>query len=315
MKKLMNMIMALLIFVPFITVKAAENVYQAGEVVNFYAYEGDARGTESVILEDKGANDKYVKVLLTGFSVNKTEFPYKDVALGYTAESFETSGGYKALLDALNRSHEDAEPGLDALDGHAKPISEAGNLTTITLEELINVFGATSADGGETYSIDVAKWGNVFDGTILISGGFYTATMTEDKTQVWTVVFTRNTTTNDLEAINVVKKPVEGERAEDGTPIVYGYIPVVYMDKTYDCKHGNLQTENVCYDCGEDYVWDVVGSRDKECKVIGKITNEASCVKPPKTGINEYIIEFGAVAGICAIILIAIKKKDLFRQM
>lgn len=316
MKKLMVTLMAILMLVPMTNVFADEyKVYSPGEVVNFFAYEGDQNGYTTVILEDKGSSDEYVKVLLTGFALNSTSYPYQDTTSGYTGETFEKSGGYALLTDGINRD-------LNALDGHAKPISESGNLSTITLDDLVNIFGATPSADGETYTIDVAKWKSVFEGlaSTITSGGIYTSTPVEtDTTKIWTILFQKNATSQELESITVEKKPIAAEPGADGSPIVYGYVPVVYMNKKYDCKGGDTSTTttdptSVCYDCGEDYIWDQENTHD-ECTVIEKIKESSDCVKVPKTGVEEYIIEFGAIAGICAVILIIIKKKDLFRQI
>ena len=58
-----------------------------------------------------------------------------------------------------------------------------------------------------------------------------------------------------------------------------------------------------------------IGEQGENCKLVEKVTAKSKCVKSPKTGVEEYIVEFIAVAGVCGVALVIAKRKDLFRSI
>lgn len=133
-------------------------------------------------------------------------------------------------------------------------------------------------------------------------------------------------------------------------PKAYTIVPMVYFNKSADC-HQTTPPGEMCYICGDEYKWLTKGDhegcteypkakKEEECfkKVCYKCAGEeegkfkyiidkfgnpdyASCeVVPdgecsPITGQKSYILEFAIVAALCAISLLVVKRKDLFRTI
>ena len=70
-----------------------------------------------------------------------------------------------------------------------------------------------------------------------------------------------------------------------------------------------------CYLCNNEYVWAKDGKQDPTCTKVDTISKEADCRKNPKTGVESHILEFAIVAALCAIALLVVKRKDLFRTI
>lgn len=298
MKKLMAVLAAIMVLVP-ISVKAdTYATYNAGEEVNFYAYDEDTQGHMSIILEDKGSEEQYVKAWFTGI-IGTGQDVYADVALQQNVNAFENTGAYKTLLDHLN-TH------VYGFSGHALDINQAGNLQLITLQELISVFGATQS--GEIYTIDMNKWGPYFTKVVTSANGLMTQTVEGDS--VWVVKFARDPNTTALTGLTVEKVPWATTTFND-----YALSPVVYVDKTYDCLERTLNTDYACYKCDEEYTWVAVGEAAETCELVPDITTKSKCVVSPETGLEEYLLEFIAVVGVCGLALIIAKRKDLFRSI
>lgn len=294
MKKLMALLSVFMLVIPFASVSAADKTwytYTTGDEVNFYQYEGDSVGKTTIILSDEGQNSQYVKTLVVGFTTSNSQ-PYAEKVDG-DPTVFENTLAYKNLKDAVNAE-------LFGMP-NAKDINVKGNLGLITLDELKTIFGATLS--GDKYVISAEKWGHVFDIIAGSKSGMYTQTVEGE--DVWVVKFTKDD--NDkITAINVEKEPV-------ASGVTWELVPVVYLDKTYDCTEREVQSDYACYQCNDDYVWSKVGSQAETCKLIEKINKKAECVKSPKTGLEDYIVEFLAVAGICGVALVVAKRKELFR--
>ena len=294
MKKLMAILAALLV-VPMVANADTWYTYTAGQEVNFYTHKDDEVGHTSIILSDEGGESQYVKAWFVGIAGRDTAEMYADTNLGQSTDAFEKTGAYKTLKSIVNEN-------VAGFADHAKDIDEAGNLGLITLEELKTVFEA-KADG-ENYTIDVEKYGAVF--SKIVTSGNVVATQTVEGDNVWAIELDRN---DDLtvKAITVKKVPV--------TTVGLVVVPVVYVDKTYDCTEREIKNTYACYVCGEEYSWAKIGEQAKECKLVEKVTSKSKCVKSPKTGIEEYVLEFVAVAGVCGIALVIAKRKDLFRSI
>lgn len=194
MKKIIAVLMMLLVVVPFISAKAIEGnyyVYGKGDEVNFYTYEGDTVGSRTIILSDEGANSQYVKTLVTGFMMTT---PY--------AELPEQSADITQFKNTLAYSNLKSE-----LEGRLNGMPYARNLdeelSLITLDELIDVFGATQ--NGDTYTIDATKWGNVFRNIESSKEGMFTQTLADNNTKVWVVKFPK-TDAGEVTSITVEKE-------------------------------------------------------------------------------------------------------------
>ena len=295
MKKIIAVLMMLLVVVPFISAKAIEGnyyVYGKGDEVNFYTYEGDTVGSRTIILSDEGANSQYVKTLVTGFMMTT---PY--------AELPEQSADITQFKNTLAYSNLKSE-----LEGRLNGMPYARNLdeelSLITLDELIDVFGATQ--NGDTYTIDATKWGNVFRNIESSKEGMFTQTLADNNTKVWVVKFPK-TDAGEVTSITVEKEDITS---------TWTAVPVVYLDKTYDCVERENQENYACYTCEEnDYTWVEVGQQGPSCTLVENVSSKAACVKSPQTGVEEYFVEFAIVVGICAVALVVIKRIDLFRSI
>lgn len=296
MKKLMAILAALLL-VPTMAFADTWYTYTAGQEVNFYTHKDDETGKTSIILSDEGGESQYAKAWFVGIQ-GTAMYEYYDVNLheeGTDSTVLENTDIYKELSSLVNDN-------VFGFADHAKDISEKGNLGLITLEELKTVFEA-KADG-ENYTIDVEKYGSVFEK--IVTSKTQIATSTVEGDNVWVVEMTRDA---DLKvtALTVKKVPV--------TTTGLVMVPVVYVDKTYDCTEREIKNTYACYQCGEEYSWAKIGEQADECKLVENVTTKSKCVKSPKTGIEEYILEFVAVAGVCGVALVIAKRKDLFRSI
>ena len=171
MKKLMALLTAFTLVLPFANVKAEEVitdcsvnnscfVYKPGDEVNFYRSEAERQannkesGQTTIILEDAGASSKYVKVLaLSPFVTTEVYYDSK-------VETTPTTHVKDAHKTAITKAAEDAGeyPWSSAKQASNGEIE----LEYITLNQLKNVFGATlTADG--TYTIDATKWAKEFE--------------------------------------------------------------------------------------------------------------------------------------------------------
>lgn len=311
MKKLFGIIMAVLVVVPFLGVKAIEGnyyTYTVGKEVNFYTYEGDTTGTRTIILSDSGADSQYVRTLVTGI-LYTTSSPWVDeldLAGGIDPADFKQVRAYKELQGEIQQR----------LNG-ASYIKDVTNETSLlTLDDLITIFGATLTSEN-VYTLDWAKWGSVFTEIETSAPGLYTQTVTQDKKNIWVIKFQRSSTDiSEITGATVEQIPIESGTIVDGkASTTYAYMPVVYMDKTYDCHERDAQDKFACYECGEDIKWYEIGTQPKTCSLIENVKAESSCVKNIKTGVDQYFIQFGLIAGVCALALVAVNRKNLFRRI
>lgn len=317
MKKLMAILAVISLVIPFANVKAEGDVitdcsvssscfvYKPGDEVNFYRNDDERKlnsqnaGQTTIVLEDAGAASKYVKVL--ALAAYGTSIPYFDK----NVEQAPTTDVKRDHLSFIDKSSE-------FVWSSAKR-DQTGNLemTYITLDELIKVFGAAKqADG--TYTIDATKWGDKFILAAVgkyASKGFYTGTYDLKTGKVWAVEYTLNETEDKMTAITV--------KQVDMNTNTYGYLPVVSFDKTYECHARNEQNEVEmgCYSCDDDYKWLQVGTQAETCVFVPNATSKGTCVKAVKTGVEDYILEFAGIAAICGVALVIAKKKDLFRSI
>ena len=140
-----------------------------------------------------------------------------------------------------------------------------------------------------------------------IKKGFYTSTFDAKTNKAWAVEYT--IANKKISAITVKQVDVT---VDENT---YAYLPVVSFDKTYDCHSRVAQVEMGCFECDSDYKWLEVGTQAETCVLVPNVTSKGTCVKAVKTGVEDYILEFGIIASICGIALFIAKKKDLFKSI
>lgn len=324
MKKLMGIFMVLALVVPFFGVNAETTVYQTynrGDEVNFYHYDGDKIGLSTVILEDMGANSEWVKALALGMSIEGQSSAYyfeSTLDAGKDPEDYTELDAYKNSVmawlqkDPFNKFTR-KPTAEDPNTYYVKNIDEKGNLQYITLDEFVKTFNATkNADG--TYSVDVTKYGETFKYNadalnVLQSKGFYTGTVDKTDNTVWVVEYTMSTAdpaTAEIAAITVKKVPM--------TTNQYSFVPVLYMNKTYDCKR-EVVKKYACYSCDGEYKWAAEGTQADSCTLVDTVNAKADCAKNPKTGMEDYILPVLAIVSVGMVAIVVASKKDLFRNI
>lgn len=319
MKKGLKAFLAMLIAViPFTAVSAATNIngsvreYQVGDEVNFYRNDEEKAtgrqdaGLTTVVLSTEKKDGKYVKSLVMG-SPFGTSQPYYDKNLPAEEPMQIVKRDHKSEIDRTSTYTWDS----------ALKVGEEGkkelDLAYISLDELVAAFGATKKEDG-TYTIDVAKWGKLFEiGSVgsRASKGFYTSTYDIEKDTVWVVEYTwkdGDYTTGSIEGITV--KTVAMNESNE-----YAYIPVVYFDETYDCHYVESAKQYACYSCDSTYTWTEVGTQAETCTLVENVNAKKDCATTVPTGVEDYILEFAGVAAICAVALVIVKRKDLFRSI
>ena len=365
MKRLIAIIAMILAVVPLLGVKAVEEstnyyTYKKGQIVNFYtnANEEENRapntGVKTIVLDDKGANDKYVKVLLLGAGQSRiTSFWEDDDPAGTVVgshtmldyiSSLRNSYGIDDTENAYFYNFQDSQRGLNyiSLNEMLELIGE-GNYTYNSGAKKYTVNGDTTIT--DRSGADASLFGAMT--TIANAGssarnGFYTSTF--DGTKIWVVKFVTTATTGN--SVSVTGMTIEQVVAEENDQ--YAVIGTAYANKTKDCHEVSYmcyvcdteykyiiegtQEEScravpnvtnaeecvakACYNCDGSYKWMREGTEDKAiCTKIDTITTEANCVKSPVTGIESHILEFAIVAALCAIALLVVRRRDLFRTI
>ena len=143
--------------------------------------------------------------------------------------------------------------------------------------------------------------------------GFYTSTFDKTTNKIWVV----NVTIANNEVTGAVLKEntsFNGNNPTDFAENGYITVPILYFNKSYNCKY-ETSTQTACFKCGDEYQWIEVGKQASTCEAVSSITSKAKCVKPSKTGVEDYILEFAIAAGICGIVLVAVKRKSLFSRV
>lgn len=353
MKRFMAFIAVLVLCLPLFGTKALTEstnyaTYKKGQIVNFYrnhvseeARASEDGAVETIVLEDKGTSDKFVRVLLlaqTGGSA------YYD---GVT-DKIVGSQAWVDYTSALGEFEFEQDAPYDYIKSYGNADNE-DDITWLTLDEAVDLFGATKVNDTK-YNIDITKstgdansdlktLKDVFElvakGTTYGKNGFFLGTTVGNN--VWVVKFA---TTGE----EVTGATIEQVAKTSNT---YGYLGVGYMNKTADChevsyacyvcdgtygmmvegSQGETCTivPNVtkaedcvakyCYNCNDTYVWKTEGTQDATCTKVDTVTSEANCVKSPKTGLESHVLEFAIVAALCAIALLVVKRKDLFRTI
>lgn len=305
MKKIMAILTALMLVLPFTGVNAATRVngsvreYQVGDEINFYrsaaekATGSTQAGQSTIVIDTEKVDGKYIKVLAVA------PFVTSDLYFDENIEDAPTATVRKNHISHIEQISE--YPWESAKD-------LTSTLTYISLEEVKSAFGATYDQTTDTYVIDATKWGEILSTAAFGSKGFYTSTYDIENNYVWAVTFEYDST--DIATANVngiVVKKVAMDKSE------YAYVPVVYFDETYDCHYVETTENYACYSCGEDYTWIEVGKQAETCTLVEKAKTKKDCIKTIPTGVEEYILEFVGIVAICVVALVIVKRKELFR--
>ena len=181
----------------------------------------------------------------------------------------------------------------------------------------------TTPESGHTYSfegtelatfkswfyytfLNAAKYEEHF--TTISIKGIYTKSYDKATGKIWAVEVTRT----GSEITGATLKEVT--MSTIGTNDFWLTVPILYFNKTYDCRYDPTE-KTACYKCGEEYQWLVVGTQAATCEAVSGVTTKGKCVKPSKTGVEDYILEFAIAAGICGLVLVAVKRKSLFSRV
>src|SRR5574344_588893 len=317
-----------------------------------YANKTKNTGLVSIALEDKEAASGYVKIFGLGFNYGAKEDYCDNYGVDKTATSYKYTIYYKEFVGALTNDKastyvestflKDTDSVelmslADIIDIFGA--TDAGNGTyTIDVAKTL-----TTAQGNQVKIGDLFT--QEFVGTVS-GNGFYTATM-YDATQVYAVVFTHATPgDNSTDITGITVKPV----AIQDSATDYAMVGTMYFDMTKDCYPTTVKKNcyvcnntyswlttgtqdssctlvtgvtdqdtcvapKACYNCDGTYKWYNEGSQDSTCTKVDNVTSESSCVVSPKTGVSTHILEFAIMASVCAIILVVVRRKELFKSI
>lgn len=365
MKKILAAIAMLLAVVPFVGAKALNETtnyysYKKGQIVNFYRnqeseakHQGEAN--ETIILDDKGANDKFVKVWLWGEYVANNKDPYKYIFTSATPKSYtfkqlkntQYSDAYDLLINRFGTAGFQDGTEEDEYNYFYKFTDDTKGIDLISLEELQDVFEVVEVTGADTtygkkYRIKDKTLLNRDETTITLYKEFEKFTKIADATQlkgvkngIWTsTVASKSETTGDVyvyaikftfdaneEITDVTIEPVKacGDPYSRPAEEVYAFVPTAYANKTADCHQETTKDESkeYCYKCKEvdgTFKWYILKDNDSKIGDVCELEQDATKCNP-KTGSKSHLLEFSIVAALCAISLLVVRRKDLFRTI
>lgn len=354
MKKILAAIAMLLAVVPFVGAKALNETtnyynYKKGQIVNFYrnqeseaAHKGEAN--ETIILDNKDTSNKFVKVWLLGAFRASNENPYElfpervpFVDMVTVDDTQRTS-----LINTLTQ--EGYQDGGEADDTNyvytLTDKNKGANL--ISLEELKDVFDVEEITATNTLNIkeyrinnktlldrdekefslykEFEKLTKVADTAKLqgIKNGIWTSTVakeTADEVYVYVVkfIFDANQNITDVKIVPVVADTDPSSSRDE----LYAFVPVVWANKTADC-HQEPTINEYCYKCKKteegQFEWIILKENDSRVGDICEIAEDQKKCNP-NTGSKSHLLEFSIVAALCAISLLVVRRKDLFRTI
>ena len=190
-----------------------------------------------------------------------------------------------------------------------------GEKTTATTEYSLNATELEKFKVWFDYPLHVmTHWSNYnVNPAYSVPKGFYTSSYDKAANKIWVVDVTVSGT--EVTGATLRQKTVHSDTApEFAATDGYISVPILYFSKTYDCKFSAV-SQTACFKCGEEYQWIEVGKQASTCEAVSSITTKAKCVKPSNTGIEDYILEFAIAAGICGLVLVAVKRKSLFSRV
>ena len=328
--------------------------YNVGDIVNFYRNQEEknrgieASGTETIVIQDAGASSKYVKVLMVSASYGNdgSGTTYKPGRLFQNDSDTKIIGSTYWRDFKTNKMRDYDTNAMGAIDDTDSAyslnyisVNELKALTTVDASGNISDKQLPMPDGTKVSLFDMfTRVAYDEDEGIRPVGknGFFTSTIEGDQVYVVAFTMTGNKVTGaKLEKVSTTQSPKP-----------YAVVVTGFFDKTFDCHYApacyvcgteykwvNKGTQddtctlvpNVttvedcvpqsCYLCNNEYVWAKDGKQDPTCTKVDTISKEADCRKNPKTGVESHILEFAIVAALCAIALLVVKRKDLFRTI
>ena len=130
----------------------------------------------------------------------------------------------------------------------------------------------------------------------------------------WVMKFTYDATNIENPKITSVTVEKISNNASVSNKESWVMVPILSFNKTYNCKF-ETKKKTACFKCGDEYQWLVVGEQASTCSIVSSVTSKAKCVDNPSTGVEDYVLEFAIAAGICGIVLLAVKRKSLFTRI
>jgi hypothetical protein len=344
-KKLMAILAAFVAITPLAGVKAAEIDYSVGVEQNFIVNkdqeEAHAKGDETVgikivSLGEDPTDSNYVKGLAKGAVAFLGGAPF-DIN---NVNSFNESIAYETLVKDFNGEIADGmtyfnlngnEFNTQVTTPYVKNYNtDPTNLSLPTKDEFLSWFENTKVD--EThYSLTAAgaeKFQNWYLYSLIVYfisnqsvesySGYLTSSYEKvgDDYKVWIIVPTFNdegiVTAVSVEQVS--NNALIAAQGNQNTIKRFMMVPVLSFNKTYNCRFEVVPSYS-CYKCEDKYQWLEVGKQASTCTIVSGVTSKAKCTDNPKTGVEDYILEFAVAAGICGIVLLAVKRKSLFSRV
>lgn len=352
-KKLMAILAAFVAVTPLAGVKAADINYEIGSehnfIVNKEQYDKHAKGDETVgvkvISLGEKTSDGYVKGLAVG--APSMQFGWLKDPAG-DEKTYKDLRNYTSMLEDLNGSRaEDAAlfkgltdyPKFELTTDYVKNYNtDASNVDIMSAQDFLSWFQpASTLTAGQTYTLTSEEmnkfqlwfayplgtaytWSQIIESIknenpVLYENfkntkmqGFTTKSYDATTGKIWVVNF--EFTGNNI--TSVVLKEVDAATISDD--LGYFTVPILYFNEIYNCRFEVVPSYS-CYKCDDKYQWLEVGKQASTCTIVSGVTSKAKCTDNPKTGVEDYILEFAVAAGICGIVLLAVKRKSLFSRV
>ena len=324
----------------FLVNKEQDDKHKAGD---------ETVGIKVISLGDDENNNGYVKALATGANTWLGQ-AFIDPASTKVPASFEETLAYEKLLEDFNgTTAENADTYMRLVDKLndstfkydtqlttpyvANYNTDHKNLTVPTKDDILSWFAnekvndtkyKLTADGvkrfAQWYSYSLVGIGiDKATGGSLGLTGYLTSTFekTTNDYLFWVVVPTFNAA-GELEEVTVETVSntalFNAQQDPNATLPVYVMVPVLSFNKEYNCKFEYIP-QYACYKCDDKYQWLIVGEQASTCTIVAGVNAKAKCTDNPKTGVEDYILEFAIAAGVCGIVLLAVKRKSLFSRV
>ena len=309
--------------------------------------ERESVGIKVISLGEDPDDEGYVKALATGANtyIGKAIF---DTTATTAPTSFEDSLAYADLLKDFNGATADDMRLVDKMkdtsfdyntqlttpyvknynsDHKYLALPTKDEILTWFANEKVNEHKYTLTDEGlakfkkwYSYSIELMGVDKVLGSPIGYTG-YLTSSFekTTDDILVWVITPTINAegecTAVTVETVsNNAIYQAQIDRTGTLELPLYVMVPVLSFNKEYNCKFEAVPTY-ACFKCDDKYQWLVVGEQASTCTIVSGVTAKAKCTDNPKTGVEDYILEFAIAAGICGIVLLAVKRKSLFSRV
>lgn len=347
MKKILAAIAMLLVAVPFVKANALNETtnyynYKKGQIVNFYSNKAKedkhlSEATEVFIVEDKDTSDRFVKVWFLGGYASDQRPVRRMIATGAPYTTFrnyksdtDRNNPYVASINYLN--NDGFETGLqdDAAGNYFYDFDDdAKGLDLLTIAELKAILGEDMVKESETkYTINnkvivnreeaQVKFYDELEKMIAVMNKtgvegyttYWLGDVTSDK-KVWALQLTLDAN-NKITAVTV--EPLTYDDTDGATNPARAFAWTMYANKTADCHKEEVKKH--CYKCKATeegkFTWIITTENDSKIETC-EIVPDAEC--NPKTGSKSHLLEFSIVAALCAISLLVVRRKDLFRTI